>query len=368
MKCCPRCFTDAVAQEIVSELSGGLIGNCDFCQASDVPVCELEPESELSNQFESLLGVFAPRSRSETGCMLGEPQPLHRAFVNTWNVFSFADKTRVIKFLSCLFPEERWFDELVNEPVVVGPMRCTESIAEYSFFGSGSWDSFVDSIKYRFRFHSPILNEHIFASILDALTKEYLTNSVLYRARLWNKEGQPSSNDLCEAPSHITTNGRMNVKGIPCLYIADSPTTAIAEIRAALHDDVAVAALKPKKPMRFVDLSKIDRISPFLDVDCNVLAVNIGNLKRMAEELLRPVRSTDSDLDYVPTQYLSDFIKQEKYDGIGYSSVMNKGGYNIACFRSAHTDFSFDSIMKYGVEGLSYHSVFQKAWPIPRSC
>lgn len=49
-------------------------------------------------------------------------------------------------------------------------------------------------------------------------------------------------------------------------------------------------------------------------------------------------RRSDSPLDYVPTQYITDFVKSiihdgnPEYAGIEYKSVMHNGGYNLALF------------------------------------
>lgn len=50
------------------------------------------------------------------------------------------------------------------------------------------------------------------------------------------------------------------------------------------------------------------------------------------------MRRSDSALDYVPTQYISDFVKSivhdgvPEYAGIEYKSVMHDDGYNLALF------------------------------------
>jgi hypothetical protein len=146
----------------------------------------------------------------------------------------------------------------------------------------------------------------------------------------------------------------MNVAGIPCLYIADSPLTAISETRASQFDTMAVACMHPKRTLSIVDLSRIHSVSPFDEISCNVLASNIDNLKLIRTELLRPMRSTDPELDYLPTEYIGDLIKSLGYDGIGYKSVMSKDGYNVARFRTVEEAFEILSIDKYHVDEIDY--------------
>ena len=46
----------------------------------------------------------------------------------------------------------------------------------------------------------------------------------------------------------------------------------------------------------------------------------------------RPVRSEDETINYIPTQYLSEFFKNNGYDGIIYKSALTEKGYNIVLF------------------------------------
>ena len=52
----------------------------------------------------------------------------------------------------------------------------------------------------------------------------------------------------------------------------------------------------------------------------------------------RIMRRSDSALDYIPTQYITDFVKSithnevAEYAGIEYKSVMHENGYNLAIF------------------------------------
>ena len=52
----------------------------------------------------------------------------------------------------------------------------------------------------------------------------------------------------------------------------------------------------------------------------------------------KPVRHSDSALDYMPTKYIAAFIKsitinvQQMFQGIKYRIVMHSGGFNLAIF------------------------------------
>jgi hypothetical protein len=49
-------------------------------------------------------------------------------------------------------------------------------------------------------------------------------------------------------------------------------------------------------------------------------------------EIAKPLRRSDSPLEYLPTQYISEFIKSERYQGVKYLSTMNPDGYNLALY------------------------------------
>ena len=66
------------------------------------------------------------------------------------------------------------------------------------------------------------------------------------------------------------------------------------------------------------------------------------------------MRTSDSKLDYLPTQYISDFIKSAGFDGIGYESVMHRPGYNIVSFLPAEEGFDLQGIAVFDIRELEY--------------
>ena len=48
--------------------------------------------------------------------------------------------------------------------------------------------------------------------------------------------------------------------------------------------------------------------------------------------MARPVDPDDSEIEYVPTQYLAEAILEIGYDGIRYRSAVRKGGTNFVFF------------------------------------
>ena len=58
----------------------------------------------------------------------------------------------------------------------------------------------------------------------------------------------------------------------------------------------------------------------------------------MALEIAKPLRRNDSVLEYLPTQYISEFVKSQGYDGVAYESTLHRGGYNVAIYDELFLD------------------------------
>ena len=161
---------------------------------------------------------------------------------------------------------------------------------------------------------------------------------MFYRCRISDKEGF-TTDEMGAPPIELTTDGRANARGIRCLYLGDTKETTIYETRAGVFDYVTVGEFVLKEDIIVVDLKRINQISPFTEgLDCLEYAINREHLNKINDEMSKAMRRSDSTLDYVPTQYITDFIKnimhmgKQEYAGIEYKSVMHNDGFNLALF------------------------------------
>lgn len=119
------------------------------------------------------------------------------------------------------------------------------------------------------------------------------------------------------------------------------------------YETVYHLALQPS--IEVINLAGIDRISPFIGVqygfDFTQYAINIEPLKMIGKEIAKPLRN-DNSLDYLPTQYISDYIRSKKYDGIEYVSTMHPNGLNLAVFDKSK--FKCTSVSVYDIKTISY--------------
>ena len=82
------------------------------------------------------------------------------------------------------------------------------------------------------------------------------------------------------------------------------------------------------------------------------LAVNYKHLRAISNAISKPLRRYDSKLDYLPTQYICEYIKSLGYDGIQYKSTIDKDGVNLAVFNQAN--FECLKRTKYEVLSVNY--------------
>ena len=149
-------------------------------------------------------------------------------------------------------------------------------------------------------------------------------------------------------PDDVASPGRANSKGQSCLYLCNHKKTTVKEIRARAFDYVTIATFKLNRNVRVLDLSSIVHSSPFVyrspfytENDKVEYLVNESTLRQIQNDLAKPMSRLDSDLDYLPTQYISDFAKFLGYDGVKYFSTFEKTSYNVALFDSSACDCTY---------------------------
>ncbi|WP_042400492.1 RES family NAD+ phosphorylase [Geomicrobium sp. JCM 19037] len=139
-------------------------------------------------------------------------------------------------------------------------------------------------------------------------------------------------------PIENATAGRANSEGIRHLYLASDKNTVISEIRPSISDNVYIGKFPIKDKLKVVDFRNLNTLNVFSFTDPVMYAVNLEILDSMNKAIAKPVRSGDSKLDYLSTQFLVDFIKSLNendsydYDGIVYDSTLSTSGYNLMIF------------------------------------
>lgn len=141
----------------------------------------------------------------------------------------------------------------------------------------------------------------------------------------------------CDAPpKEHATAGRANSLGISFLYAATDKKTAIMEMRPQIGQHFNVCKIETCKDIRIFDFTYI---SSELKEDEYVKS---GDLYAISKEFSRP--NYGSVDDYVPTQFLCEYLRQKGFDGIRYKSAVSPDGVNLIIFDTNSRDRAYEIV------------------------
>jgi hypothetical protein len=175
-------------------------------------------------------------------------------------------------------------------------------------------------------------------------------SSILYRAQRgygWRTENQGQEDEEFEIPdaygpermkpkAEFVGDGRVNPRGIPCLYLASTMETAMAEVRPWVGSYVSLAQFKVMRDVMVVDCTKDKRMFPNWLLNPNQPETPPEKREQIAwgdiaHALSRPVTPDEPVTEYVPTQILAEAFRANGYDGLVYKSLLGEG-LNVALF------------------------------------
>lgn len=313
MQVCKNCFSDKELSAFIE--SSGNTGDCDICDSKNIAVIEL---TELLDFFQEFLENF---QRSNTGV------PLKSKIQESWSFFSSLDAAS--KILNAVIGKINIEIENSNDLVDYK----NEIVSNYSY-----WNELKEILKTERRYITDI--EKIEELRWDGFfnTQYELTPDVkLYRARVHHKSGNEVYNTLemmCPPPT-LTKGGRANPAGIPFLYLSDNPDTVLYEVRASYLDELSIGEfhlIREKKAIRIVDFTED---TPLFQPDQKIETTIKSRLLRdlISRDLSKPMRRYDTEVDYIPTQFICEFIKiYTGASGIRFSSSLHPEGNNVVIF------------------------------------
>lgn len=161
----------------------------------------------------------------------------------------------------------------------------------------------------------------------------------LYRARV-RTDGENkrfSKKEMLAPPAELTPNGRTNPEGISYLYLCEQVETTLYETRAILNDCVSIATfqLRPEAIVRIFDFTEQPSFFGDEEEKCLRTAQKIRLFDAISKDLSRPMRRHSKQLEYLPTQFICEFIKfYAGMDGIAFRSSVHESGKNIVLFNS----------------------------------
>ena len=302
MKVSAECFVDNALRSYIE-----INGEHGKCEASGDETTVIDT-LDVSDSFDSF---FSSLKEDENG------SPLFEFIQQEWGLFNPIYGTVILEVLL----EERklgWdketlvsYSDAILDEVKKWNSIKRELIEEFRFMTGIKYD--LDIYKYIFSTHIRKIEE----------------GSQFYRSRL-NEKGTdtPFAKELMGAPPKESAYaGRANPEGIPFLYLCSDPRTTFYEIRVVYLDRVSTGVFSNKRDIRIVDFTKAK--SPFdlfgdFEVRENIVAELV--MKQLMSDLSKPMRRVDSKLEYIPTQFICEFIKYSTdADGIAFNSSLSSG-------------------------------------------
>lgn len=241
---------------------------------------------------------------------------------------------------------------------------------DMSFADKDAFREFDRSVRAKFRFARTPQQ----ASFLEAVSATS-TNRVrvlregagLYRAQLghdWREE-EIAPGEFDEFPCaydvsrmfpvpHLVGDGRVNAKGIVCLYLSTKQETAALEVRPLIGSYVSIGHFRVSRDLRIVDCSErlLGNLVRYTKADWSPEDVEKQVWTDINNAFSEPVERADAGLTYVPTQIIAETLRLQGYDGIAYKSGYGEDGFNVALF-----DLSAAELKACGLHRVSDMSV-----------
>lgn len=329
--CCPNCIGDAGLEGTIFPNFTPSLGDCPRC--GEVTTSLLSP-SVLIDEFEKVKGIYKPAS---DGC------PLLELLQKDW----------------LLFPSERLnynqagdlLDAILGVPGSSAElMTLTTSPSSDTLMKWGNLRTeLTDTNRY---FLDQKIDESLFKKRLSLLPQEIKSN-VWYRARIQNSNTPYKPDEMGAPLKGLASAGRANPIGIPYLYLASSVETAVSEVRPHPGDTISIAEFTLGSGVTVVDLRHPRKtVSPFVLTDSDEIRLvhsDLPFLEKLGQELSLPVIRSKAAIEYIPSQYLCEFIKKLNFDGVMYNSSVSSGT-NIALFNEAKA--TVGNVSVFSVDGL----------------
>lgn len=179
--------------------------------------------------------------------------------------------------------------------------------------------------------------ENGFISFNDDGFRILKKGSVLYRGRITDEGRTKMRPDEMKCPPIGKARpGRANPMGIPYLYLCQDIRTTLYEVRAGYLDNISVGKFKTLKELKIIDFDfQLSPYPVFIDAGKDELIRQIIKnevLSEIRHDLSKPLTRYDTDLEYVPTQWICEYCKINNADGISFASSLDKDGVNYVLF------------------------------------
>ncbi|MCG2655917.1 RES family NAD+ phosphorylase [Hydrogenophaga sp. D2P1] len=345
---CGDCVEDTALKKLIHETAETLV--CDFCGRTAMEPIAAPFNRLLERIAETLFTMYG--QVDEVGTPYAEGSYLSE-------VLTTEEVLAAIGFecSGCVW------DAVVKDFIVEDWVEAPNGSWGQLPFGKelkGAWDHFCQVVRHqtRFHFHTRFhdhpqdgiapgdMLEAIGSTIRStSLVTDLPTGTTLYRGRIVQPGStwEPNADSMGAPPPSIAGSGRMNPAGIPYLYLAFDVTTMVAEVGELRKDEVIRgASFRTTRALRVVNFSDLPEEPSLFDPERRHLHPYFYFLRGFVREISQPVdRPLPSDIHYVPTQVVSEYLAQAfgdsnetSIDGVVFRSAANQGGKNLVLFPS----------------------------------
>lgn len=311
---CKSCFTDKELIGLI--LSQGNFGDCDCCENKYVEIIAVQ---ELLDFFKELFDNFkiSPKGKSLISSIQGN-----------WSLFSSLDVGH----------------KILNDTLdkIGSSISNSEVLVDFS-------DEILENVNYWFILKEQLKWERRYFTNINYLTDDLGWDSffeskvvikdgnTFYRARL-HKNADENIFDNVQMfcpPREMSSGGRANPIGIPYLYLSDNEDTILYEIRASYLDEISVATFTKDENIEediiISDFTETSTLYHPNGVNKRIKSTLLKNI--ISRDLSKPMRRYDSELDYISTQFICEFIKIfTNVHGIKFRSSLHTVGNNLVIF------------------------------------
>jgi len=182
--------------------------------------------------------------------------------------------------------------------------------------------------------------------------------TLLYRARINKPNEEYKFVSELGINRNSPQNNRASPIGIAYMYLADEPETSVSEVRANVNDNVTVATYNVKKQLKVFSLNNNALASGRYENEFDSLEI-AGFILFLSYAFSVPIRNS-GEIDYLPTQFFSEYCKRKGFDGVKYISSARgfhgyggkNNNYNYVLFDDSNVDFK--EAYKYKVNNIIY--------------
>nr|NQU94546.1 RES family NAD+ phosphorylase [Bacteroidota bacterium] len=312
MEVCPNCFADEELKGFL--ISSKRIGDCKVCDSSNVPLIDI---NELLDFFQELIENFRTVNKG-----VSLKTKIHS------NLGFFTSLSIATKILNDILPK---LSTDISSPEDL--VDYNEDILENFMH----WEVLKEELKCSRRFISDIVYlEELGWDGFFNTQFELKPSDKLFRARVHHQSGLKAykSEEMMSPLPHLVSGGRANPLGIPYLYLCDNPETVLYEVRASYLDELSIATFHLKEEfssVKIVDFTEDTLL--FQPTKINETIKSRLLKERISRDLSKPMRRYDTEIEYIPTQFICEFIKVfTGASGIRFNSSLQPCGKNVVIF------------------------------------